>query len=367
MKTKTVVTLLIILALLAGSGVLILHFQDQDSPSGEMGAFLIEQLPANEIASITIDRPGDSVSMTKEGDLWVVKDRFGYPADFSKISDLAKTLKRVKVGRKFGPSDDLKKRLALKSPDDTGAPESERGTRVRLKDGAGNTLVDILLGKTRTRGGENRSPDGQYVMLANDPDIFLVGTPFSSFEVGPSAWLEKELVKVTAEDVKKIVSFGPNQGEKRFILERPEKGKDFELLRPSTDKKTEKSALNRLAGALSSLRAEDISNPSAPPESVSPKLSPRLDYYLYNGMIYHVFPGKPCSETGPCYLRLRVDYQKGPATEKEVEEDAARAKRQDLRLSPWVFEIPRWQHKDFLTDIDQLPAKDEQKGTKGRN
>ena len=135
MKIKTFVILMIILGVLAGAGALIVHYRDIPSPSGEMGAYLLEQLPANDVVSIVVKTPDAAVSLMKEGDLWVVEERFSYPADFSKISELVKTLREVKVGRKFASSEKVLKRLSIKPPDDTGAPEDERGT------GEGNGIV----------------------------------------------------------------------------------------------------------------------------------------------------------------------------------------------------------------------------------
>ncbi len=156
MKIKTLVILLIVLGVLAGAGALIIHLQNSSSSSGEMGAYLIEQLPANEVASIVIETPSNTVSLMKKGDSWVVEERFGYPADFSKISDLVRTLKQVKVGRRFESSEKILKRLSLKFPGDSETPEDGRGSRIRMKDKEGKPVLGILLGKTRMKGKEKK-------------------------------------------------------------------------------------------------------------------------------------------------------------------------------------------------------------------
>ena len=208
MKIKTLVILLIVLGLLAAAGALIIHFQSGSTPSGEMGTYLLGQLPANEVASITIETPEHTVSLMKKGDLWVVEELFGYPADFPKISGFVRTLKQVKVGRKFESSEKVLKRLSLKSPGDTETPKNERGAWIRMKDKEGKPVMGILLGKTRIKGKEKKMPDGQYVMLSKDPEIYLIDTILTSFETGPSAWLEKSPVKVDAERYSKYFMYG---------------------------------------------------------------------------------------------------------------------------------------------------------------
>ncbi|MBU1903136.1 MAG: DUF4340 domain-containing protein [Proteobacteria bacterium] len=378
MKTKTLIILLIILGVFAGAGALVIHLRDIPSPSGEMGAYLLEQLPANEVVSIVIERPTESVSLTRKENSWVVEERFGYPADFSKISDFVKTLKQVKVGRKFASSEKILKRLSLKSPGDTGAPEEERGTGIRMKDKEGKPILGMILGKTRTGGNERKAPDGQYVMLSKGPEVYLIDKILSSFEVGPSAWLEKSPVKVDDKEIRKISCMGPGGKAAVYTFERPGRGKDFELTAPSTDRKVKKTSLNRVSNALSSLQIGDVENPSTPPESIQKGISPRLDYYLFDGRVYRVYPGNACSAAAPCYLKLEVGYQKPgpakkekddtaasekkePAAETPQEDLAAEAARQNDRLTPWVYTIPEWQHKAFITAFDQLLEKEDEK------
>ena len=377
MKIKTLVVLLIVLGVLAAAGALIIHLQSSSSPSGEMGTYLLEQLPANEVASITIETPEHTVSLMKKGDLWVVEELFGYPADFPKISGFVRTLKQVKVGRKFESSEKVLKRLSLKSPGGTGTPKDERGAWIRMKDKEGKPLLGILLGKTRMK--ERKMPDGQYVMLSKGPEIYLIDTILTSFETGPSAWLEKSPVKVDTNEIQSISCMGPGGKLVRYRFERAGKDKDFELIDPSVNQKIKKSSLSRLSKALSSLQIEDVANPSAPPESVREETSPLLKYHLFNGLTYNVYPGKTCSGTTPCYLRIGVDYQEpdpvkgekaqpssssktASPVEKSQGKMAVVAKEQNARVSPWIYVIPEWQHKAFFTSLDMLLEKKVEKG-----
>ncbi len=117
MNKKTLFILLVVLAVLAGVGRSILMDRPDDSVSIDaMGTVFFKRLPVNEIASISIHRPDDSVMLVKEKGVWIVQNRFGYPADFSKITDLIRKLKQTKVGRTFPASDSVSKRLSLIPP-----------------------------------------------------------------------------------------------------------------------------------------------------------------------------------------------------------------------------------------------------------
>ncbi|MBW1781243.1 MAG: DUF4340 domain-containing protein [Deltaproteobacteria bacterium] len=380
MKTKTLVILLVILGVLAGTGTLLIYSRDMRSPSGAMGAPLLKGLPANDIASIVIQTSNTAVCLEKKADSWIVKERFNYPADFSKISDLVRTLKEVKVGRKFEASEKVLKRLSLKSPDDANALEEERGTRIRMTDSKGKTLLDMALGKTRIRDQRKGPPDGQYVMVGNGREIYLIDKILSSFASGPAEWLEKSPVHVDAEEIRQITCFGPGSTGVRYRLARPAMGKDFALIEPSISRNIKKSSLNRLSNALSSLEIKDVATASASPASMGEGASSQLDYLLFDGRVYHVTVQKACSATVPCQIRFGVAYQRpepakqeaksgdatekrSPAEAKSEEALAAEATEENERLKPWVFTIPEWQHKAFFADLEQLlEKKTEKKG-----
>ncbi|MCP4579835.1 MAG: hypothetical protein GY846_26495, partial [Deltaproteobacteria bacterium] len=125
-------------------------------------------------------------------------------------------------------------------------------------------------------------------------------------------------------------------------------------------------------GALKGLEIEDVADPSNPPESLSNGISPRLDFTLFDGITYHVYPGITCSPGIPCYVRLEVDYKRPTASggdvskDKESTEDKsdgglmAKAKEMNGRLAPWFFVVPERQHQAFFTTLVEM-LEDEKK------
>ena len=70
MKTKTLVILLIILGVLAGTGGLIFRLKAPEHSNGRLGTKLMEQLPINKIVSITIKDSEQTVFLEKKEDAW---------------------------------------------------------------------------------------------------------------------------------------------------------------------------------------------------------------------------------------------------------------------------------------------------------
>ncbi len=364
MKKKTFILLMVILCVLVGVGALVMHLKTPRAPSVSMGSPLLDELPVNDIVSIEIDGIASPVTLKKKGKAWIVEERFDYPADFSKMTDLVRTLKDVKVGRMFVATEADLKRLSLKSPDEKGVSDGDRAMRVRMRNKDGAILMTLLVGDTRTRG-DSKLPDGQFVVLGDETNVYLIDETLTTFMTGPSEWLAKSPVKVAAEVVKQIRCVAPDGKTDRFVFERSQEGKPFELIAPETEEKVKEPSLNRLADALSSLKISDVADPANAPEAMKPGVSPVLIYTLFNGMSYRVYPGNSCSDTTPCYVRFEVGYSPPEAAEPEgTDKEAAEetkpealektAKEKNEQVEPWVFMIPEWQHKAFITHLKKL-------------
>jgi hypothetical protein len=183
---------------------------------------------------------------------------------------------------------------------------------------------------------------------------------------GPAAWLARELVKVSPGEVKRIVCVTADGRRTVYAFERPDKEREFQALRLPASQKVKPQELTTLSRALRNLWLQDVIGPGAAgvPAGEFPY---RLDYELFDGTVYRVYPGKKCSEAEGCLIRLEVDYRPpAPGKEKTGETSAAPEGKQDPqsearalneRLSAWVYRISSMEHQDFKTDLNQLLEK----------
>jgi hypothetical protein len=374
MKMRTLIILLLALGVVAAAAALTVHRGAQEHSGGIQGTLLMEELPANQVAAISITSAHSTVSLRRGDERWVVENRFNYPADFSRIAELVRTVKASRIGRQFESSGEILARLALRDPDEPEAPATEKATRIVMKDRNGEPLCkSILLGKPRRSGTETRFPNGQYVRLGRESSIYLIDTHFTSLPGEPSGWLDRELVHVTAGAVKKIGCLSADGTRARYSLERAGTDAELEPVEVPAGWKVKRSTVNRLAGALSSLRLSDVVSPARAAELTTDGAFPvRLEYELFDGTVYRIFPGTESEEADGCHLRLEVDYrrppseaagseeaspEKGAAAETSPEERAREAEHLNERLSPWVFMVPRWQHSAFVLEKEQLLEK----------
>jgi len=367
MRSRTFFILVGILVLLAVAGWGLLNRGERERPSTQMGGYLMKNLQVNEIASIVVYGPKGKLTLKKAEGAWVVAERWGYPADFSRIADLLRKLKEVKVGRKFQSSEDVIARLSLADPQDQKASEKERGIRLELFDSKGEKRADLILGKERDADPATGQTGGRYVLRKGvSSDVYLVDWSISGPSEEPSSWLNRELLSVAADDIESIVCLAEEGKTVRYAFARPEKGKAFELKSPKSSGKINTSELDRLSDTLSNFRLSDVASryeAGRPLEGFDESV--RIEYHLYDGNIYRIYPGGQCKDA-MCRFRLEVGFrgmealsEKEDEKAKSPEERAKDAGKLNERLSAWVYVVPGWQHAVFSTELSAFLEKEE--------
>ncbi len=367
MRPRTFFILLGVLCLLAVAGWAVLIKGEKGRPPTEMGEYLMKGLQVNEISSIKISGPKGMLTLMRSEDAWVVNERWGYSADFSKIADLLRKLKEVKVGRKFQASDDASARLSLRDPQDKKASEKEKGIRLELTYSKGEKGADLLLGKVREAEPSTGQAGGRYIL--RDSDVYLVDWRISGPSEEASSWLNRELLSVKGNDVESLVCLGAEGKEVRYAFARPEKGKPFELKSPKRSEKINKSELDRLSETLSNFRLSDVAAKYEAGKAIEGfDESVRIEYHLYDGHVYRIYPGGACSGE-LCRVRVEVEFRGGDVVSgkeqedgKSAEERSGEAQKLNERLGGWVYLVPGWQHAAFPTELSAFLEKEE-KGT----
>jgi hypothetical protein len=395
MKSKTFVVLLIVCVVLGLAAYLTLREESPSRSGVKMGTPFFEELPVGEITGLEIISPESRVELNKPEDHWVVQNRFEYPADFGKINELVKKLKEMKIGRSFKATEDRRQRLALFPPKESGKVESEKGTRLAIKNKKMEKLGELILGESRkVEGGSG----GQYVLRSDGDTIYLVDQNFRYIQTDPAQWLDKKLVEAPRADVKTVTCIDPETGEKIYSLKRPEKGKDPELVdKPSGGKLTEENLdeakVNRLFGALSAFRIDDVADPVLENDKTGFDVRPNLVYELFDGTSYTVRLGSPVpGDDTRYYFAMNAKYTPPETSEtveetgeseteqsgekdvseeekkaeeariqKEREKLAAAAKEKNLKFSKWIYIIGKWRKDNFITEAKQLIKEKEEK------
>ena len=144
MNRKQLTVLLVLVLVLGGAGLLIRNKENAALKSGDpvIGKKLLGEFPVNDVAHIAIKQDTNELNLVKKDDLWRVRERSDYPANYTEISDFLLKARDLKIvqNERVGPTQ--LPRLSL---------VSGRGTNSALtlefKDQNDKNIRLLLLGK----------------------------------------------------------------------------------------------------------------------------------------------------------------------------------------------------------------------------
>jgi hypothetical protein len=342
MKFKTFIGLFIVLCVLAAAAFYVYFQGTGKTPAEDMGKPLLQGLPLGQVAKITLISKNDTVVLKKENSRWVVNTRFGYPADFSKITDLIRQLKISRVVRSFNASSDAVARLGLVPPDDNQLKDEDKGIRLQLQDEEDNAFMDILLGKSREAA--MGAGAGSYVMFSRGGVIYLVDTDFSKVGQHAHHWLKTRIIDVDAEEIEKITCY-TRAHEPVYTLVRREKGQ-WPVLAGAADLELNKAKLDDLLKTLSPMEILDVAAKAADERIPETAFGYYFDFTFHDGSAFRVAPASVTNaETNETFYLLKAKAFPKPETAVDPGADA---------MENWVYAIPQWKYKQFLPRTELL-------------
>jgi len=252
MNRKQLFILLALVLVLGAAGLWLYRSKETSWKGGTKttGQKLLGDLPINDVAQIVIKGGTNELELVKKDNLWRVKQRDDYPANFSEISGFllkAADLKAVQ-SEEIGPS--MLGRYKLLPP----GPETNTAVLVEMRDQNGKPIKSLLLGKTHMRKSEGRPspmgdmpdnegwPDGRYVMVGTGAKtVAVISDPLSNLEAKPEQWLNKDFLKV--EKIRSIAVTYPVATNSWKVTRETESATDWKLSEAKPGEQLDSSCL----------------------------------------------------------------------------------------------------------------------------
>jgi hypothetical protein len=263
MNRKQLTILLTLVVLIGAAGWLVRQRNSNSwqSASQSIGQKLLPDLPVNDIAQIIIKSGTNELNLAKRDNLWCVRERHDYPANFSQISELLLKFADLKIAQTedVGPSQ-LGRFQLLPSGGGTNT-----GTQIEFKDADGKSRGSVLLGKQHLNkpagnsqfggmGGEGW-PDGRYVMAGGTKTVALVSDALENVQPQPAQWLAKEFFSI--QKPRRIAVEFPvvtNSWE----LTRNSETNDWQLADAKADEKLDASKISSVTSPFASPTFSDV-------------------------------------------------------------------------------------------------------------
>lgn len=239
------------LAVILGA-LLVMRQESLNRPDQGRTLFPKLKTELNLIKKVLIETKEQTVTLVRQGIVWVVKEKHGYLADMGQIRSVLIGLAELTVMEPKTKNPELYGKLGL---NDVKAKE-HASTLVTVLDGEEQAKATIMIGNTRPAKG-NSAKEEIYVRLPNNPQVLLTSGHIQ-LKTKPDEWIEKQVLNIDSQRVHSLRVIHPD-GETISL----QKGKptDTDMLLQKVEKgRTIQSqfTLNNMADTVAHLTLDDI-------------------------------------------------------------------------------------------------------------
>lgn len=374
---------LIVLALVIGGLGSYYYSKNKESYTSNAaggGQKVMKDFPLNDIAHVRLKGATNEVNLVRgENNIWTVRERWNYPANYSSISEFLTKMWELKPVQEVEVGASQYGRLDLVEP---GKGGTNTATLVEFKDGKDATLKTVLLGKKFSKespagpfGGGGEFPVGRYVMVPGNPaKVWLVNEAFTSVETKPEQWLNKDFFKV---EKPKSVSVSYPAETNSWSISRDSESGEWKIADLRAGETFETNKASSLSYALSSPSFEDVASPDASPEQTGLGKPVVVKIQTFEGFNYTIDAGGKTNDDSYMKVNVTADLPKERSAGKEEKAEEKQkldkefkertekleAKlKSEQQLSKWTYLVSKWTLESVLKDRKEfLVEKKEEK------
>jgi len=319
-------------AVAAGAAAWLLRPGEAPPPAPSAAAPMFPALPARlgAAARIELSRQGSALVLLRAGDSWTLPARDGYPARTERVRELLLGLGELRLVERLTADPAALPRLGLDDP----SREGSTAALIRVLDGGGAPLAELITGRRRTRTQGNL-PEAVYVRRPGEDQAWLAEGRLPA-DTDPQSWIDRELGTIPRDRVRAVLV---RRGDQVLELARAgEADAPLRVLRSAElADAADPPALEEVAGAFEALSFLDVRREDAAGtgEAVGESV-----FTLTDGLGITV---RTAREGDAVWVRLAA----------AGEDEAARL---NSRWRGWAFQLGPWKEKAFAPGADDLRA-----------
>lgn len=266
---------------------------------------------------------GKVLRLGRRGKVWGLTDRGDYPIRPAALHALFAGLAGLRLRAPLTADPHLLPRLGLAAPGDAKGP----GTRVLLRDRAGQVLAALLLGRSRTPSGGNL-PATIFVRFPGQPQAWLAEGAVPA-AAKPAAWLDRTLFTIPPPAIAKVeIARG---GDLLQFARAGKKG--LAMLAPADHPALDPGRVRNIATALQEVTFSDV----LPAAQAPGKLVGTAVFTTTKGLA----------------ITARV-RRAGAFLWVGFAAAGTGAKALEARLKGWVFRLGAWREVELVPSLAQL-------------
>ncbi len=252
MNIKTLTILGIITVALIGMAILMSQQKETVLPQTGQPVFPGLMSKINEVSELVVNVQSETMTIVRDGESWKVKEKDNYPANMGKIREVLIGLGELKILEAKTKKPELYEKLGLENVE----AEGSISTGVTLKDSAGTTLAEVIIGKQRPSKG-NPNQDEVYIRIPGDPQTWqAIGK--LSVEKNLSEWLDKDFLEVEPKRVRRVRITHPDNTTLVLEKENPD-DLDFKVTNLLEGEEIQSQfSVNHIVSTVTSLSLDDV-------------------------------------------------------------------------------------------------------------
>ncbi len=291
------------------------------------GQKLLQNLNPDEIKQIQISEGEVTATLMRQGDGFVVREHYDYPAANESINRFIRDLLEITLEKEVGVGPELQADLGIE-------PKTADTAEVVLINSADEEMVRLRFGR------EAEEANGRYVLrLDQDDPVIHMTTEAAPLNADPGSFLDDQILDISSGRIRQID--GPD-----YLLA-PDSDDELVVVGPPAGRKTKKSAVNRVSSILSNFTFEKVLL-ADDPEVFDLIFEPTLTVELDDQTGYIL---KTATAEGRTYLQIEGFHQIGQVEitletpEEELKGKADQLTRADEIVefndfhSSWVYEL----------------------------
>jgi len=337
----------------------------------------------NDVTTIKIQTNQNTLTLTKDQELWTVKENNNYPAAIDKVRELVLGVGNLKRVEPKTRKPENYSRIGLQDVTQEGA----KSTRIMMFAGNETKLVDLIIGDSKPAKAET-SPQSYYIRAADDPQSWLAdGKLPGKWE--PKDWLDTDVLEIKRERIQQI-KVNHDTGELVYIHRNHPDVRDFTLdsLQPG-EQVTAPYEVNNIATTFTKMTFDDVVNTANAGISGKPLYSAVLTTFDGLEISFEPFAkdnkylarlnARYNAEAAQAYQQQQAQRQKAepappadsPAVEPQadtgetpVELKSSEAVTREVdqlnkRWQNWVYQLPEFRVKNIGKKKTELLKKDD--------
>jgi len=221
--------------------------------SGAGDSVFPELLPrVNDATYIKIQTSQDTLTLTKDQDVWTVKENDNYPAAISKVRELVLGVGNLKLVEPKTKKPENYVRIGLQDVTEEGA----NSTQITIIAGSDKKLADLIIGNSK-QAKSDASQKSYYIRKTDEPQSWLAdGNLPDKWE--PKDWLDVDIIEIKRDRIQQV-KVSHEDGELVYIHRDNPNVRDFTLdsLQPG-EQVTAPYEVNNIATTFTKMTFDDV-------------------------------------------------------------------------------------------------------------